>query len=143
MTVPSPADFQALTVLYGEYSRSFDSGSGGECAALFADDGSFVLGDRPAIRGRDALGDFFGGAATGRTHHHVSNILVEKIGSDSARGSASVLVLRVEEDRVCLTTIGRYEDVFTRVDGQWKIQQRNVIPTLPERLAGAVLAHTD
>ncbi len=135
-------DIHELTSLYSEYSWAFDSGRGADCAALFTDDGIFRNGENPPIEGRPDLEAFFVRAAGNGTRHQVSNIRLSGTEGEHAHGAAYVLVLRTEEDKLRLVTMGEYHDTFARIDGAWKIEERRVAPTLSERLAGAVLAES-
>lgn len=140
----SPTDTQALTAIYSQYSWCFDSGRAADCAALFAPTGRFVVGADIPVIGQEALVAFFSAAAskgTG-TQHFVSNIVMDSISESRARGSAYVLVLRVDEDALRLVTMGHYADDFVLIDGQWRIEQRAVSSSLPAGLANAVLTQS-
>ncbi|MDV2477575.1 nuclear transport factor 2 family protein [Rhodococcus zopfii] len=138
-------DRMGMTELYARYSTSFDTGDAPGCVELFTDDGTFTVTGREPVVGKEALAQFFG-VATQRsagTHHIVSNIMVEKVSTDRARGSAHVLALRVDGDTVRLAALGRYRDEFAKVDGRWLIHVRCVDSGVPDSLIGAVVVRPD
>jgi len=130
--------------LYARYSASFDSGDVQGCIELFSEGGTFTIIGREPVAGREALTQFFRVAAerSAGIHHIVSNILVEKVSVDRARGSAHVLAVRVEGDTVCLAALGRYRDEFIKVDGRWLLHARRVESAVPDSLVGAVIGQS-
>jgi uncharacterized protein (TIGR02246 family) len=139
------ADRVAITELYARYSTSFDTGDVPGCIELFTEDGTFTVTGREPVAGTAALAQFFAAAAqrSAGTHHIVSNILVEKMSTDRARGSARVLALRVDGETVRLAALGRYRDEFAKVDGRWLIHTRCVDSGVPDSLVGAVVVRPD
>jgi ketosteroid isomerase-like protein len=134
-------DRLAITELYARYSTYFDSGDGQACSALFTDDGTFAVAGREPVTGRAALTQFFG-VATERSagiRHFVSNILVQQVSADRARGTAHVLALRVDGDTVRLAALGRYSDEFAKVGGDWLVHIRSVESDVPAELIGAAV----
>ncbi len=138
-------DQVAITELYGRYSTSFDGGDGAGCVELFTENGTFTMTGREPVAGRAALTQFFVAAAerSAGIHHTVSNILVEKVSVDRARGSAHVLAVRVDGDTVRLAALGRYRDEFVKVGGRWLVHTRCVESAVPDSLIGAVIVRPD
>lgn len=141
-----PAEEQvAITELYARYSSAFDAGDAEGCVELFTEDGIFTVPGRESVVGRDALTQFFRAAVqrSSGTHHIVSNILVERVSTDRAEGTAHVLALRVDGETVRLAALGRYHDEFAKVDGHWLVHTRRVESRVPDSVIGAVIARPD
>lgn len=138
----STVDRLAIVELYGRYSQAFDGGQAHVCTDLFTADGVFSNKGRTEIVGGAALLEFFSAAAarSAGTRHVVSNIVLETLSPDRARGSAYVVVLRIDSAGLTLVTMGDYTDEFARVDGRWRIAKRLYAPAIPDGLAGVVLA---
>ncbi len=93
--------------------------------ALFAEDGEMDTGDRPPVRGREALLDEYRKMITGPdlmpfVHDH----LIELHG-DTAEGSAH-LDLRGTMDGVSMVGAGWYEDHYVRTAAGWRFQRRKL-----------------
>ncbi len=110
------------------YAHLVDRGRIDELVLLFAEDGTLEAGDRPPARGRAAIRAFFmdtaarlAGASTRRLiRHHVSNLVIEVSGPESA--SAESYFLALAEGGV--DHWGRYRDRLVRRDGRWLFQHR-------------------
>jgi len=92
----------------------------------FADSAVLVVGER-RVEGRDAIFEFFGGAAATiaakeRTKHVITNTLVTEEGDDLVTTSY-FQVLRSWG----IANWGRYHDRLARADGRLQITQREVV----------------
>lgn len=134
-------DRLAVTEIYARYAHAFDDARAHDCAALFVADGTFASQGRTPITGHEALEAFFTQATTRSpgARHFTSNIILDAVGPDRVDGSAYVMVLRITDDSVRLSSLGVYRDEFVRTDRGWLIQSRHFAPAIPEALAGAVL----
>ena len=134
-TIPPAAirellDKQAITEIIYQYCRGIDRMDRELTLACWHEDGT------------DSHGNLYTGTAQGfvdwvwpvhegmeRTQHTIHNILIEVHGDDAYSESYWTVHLRVPagdglED---IVGAGRYTDHFTRRDGTWKIQHRDVI----------------
>ena len=110
------------------YAHLVDRGRIDELVGLFAEDGVLEAGDRPAVRGRDALRAFFLGtgerlaAASSRPliRHHVSNVQIDVRSADAADAVSYFLALTERG----VDHWGRYRDRFVRVGERWLFQHR-------------------
>ena len=128
----STDDRLALQDLYARYAYAFDSADADRWAALFTRDGRFAPPAMPEVVGTAALRAFAAARAEDAPgmRHLMSNVLVEP-ADDGARGTAYFLCLRLGPDGLFrLRNFGRYDDVFEREDGTWKIATRTVVSEL-------------
>ncbi|MGW1546864.1 nuclear transport factor 2 family protein [Streptomyces sp. NPDC002346] len=123
---------QRLTV---EYAHRIDHGRAVSVADLFTEDGAWRSPTIDAV-GRDRLRAFFArrDALTDRvTRHVVTNIAVDVLDADHARGRSVAVELRDDRsaDGLAVDTrpaiVGDYEDAFVRVDGRWLFRERRVV----------------
>lgn len=128
-------DRVAIEDLMWRYVRALDSFNPEAYAAVFTEDGEFASGANPT-KGREALREMVAGLAAGRNensapmHHMIVNSNLEFTGENTARfhsywmtvfGPAGEAPLRV-------AAVGRGVDELERVDGEWLIKSRNVMP---------------
>jgi hypothetical protein len=114
--------------LVAAYAHLADTGRFDELARLFTEDGVLHGGDAPEARGRDSILRFLAGTGqdlrdvtpVALIRHHVSNLRIEVVGPDAARGAAYFLVVT---DRGP-DHWGRYRDEYARVDGRWRFRHR-------------------
>jgi hypothetical protein len=103
-------------------------------ASLFTEDGTLELPRRKLV-GREAiLGDFKPRPGT-VTLHYCTNIVVEIIDSENARGTTHLLSLGHESDKEITAfplpmpvarTGGIYHDTYFRQDGVWLFRSRRL-----------------
>ena len=119
---------EAIRELVASYAHLADSGRFEELLALFTEDGVLHGGDAPEAHGRDAIQGFLTGAGADLKsvtraafiRHHVSNLRIDVVAPDEARGVAYFLVVTERG----LDHWGRYRDVYTRIEGQWLFRHR-------------------
>lgn len=114
--------------LVASYAHLADGGRFDDLVALFTEDGVLHGGDSPEAHGRDAILSFLRGTGSDLRRvtrmplirHHVTNLRIEALGQDEARGAAYFLVVT---DRGP-DHWGRYRDVYARVGGRWLFRYR-------------------
>ena len=137
-TTDRERDEREIANLIVRYARLIDDGRAPEAAELFADDGSWWLGDECKAVGRNAVRALLSrrGANLARTSRHVcSNLLVEVADDGTSATSSCVLTLwRVDRDEPAPhpvagpAPVGDYVDQFVRADAGWRIQRRELRP---------------
>jgi uncharacterized protein (TIGR02246 family) len=119
---------EAIRETIASYAHHADSGRFEELADLFAPDGVLEVRGEPPIAGREAIRAFLTGVGVSLAdasdvpiiRHHVSNVTIELIGPDEARGACYFLAITEHG----LDHWGRYRDHFVRVDGRWLFEHR-------------------
>jgi uncharacterized protein (TIGR02246 family) len=114
--------------LVAAYAHLADGGRFDELLQLFTEDGILHGGDAPPAQGRDAIRAFLTGTGAdlrevtpvALIRHHVSNLRIEMVSPDEARGVAYFLVVT---DRGP-DHWGRYRDVYARHDDRWLFRHR-------------------
>lgn len=120
-----------------DFVHRLDLGEPDSVAELFTEDGTWEWpppGDGRRIRGREALGMYFGSRPADRLSRRLmSNVLVTVTSPDTATGTAYFTTYRVDDYRAGgpvpagpPVRVGHYEDVFRRVDGSWLIASRTL-----------------
>jgi hypothetical protein len=135
-----PADRQEIEDLISSYSRSFDSHEIDDFLALFTSDATLEFyaagASAPLVSaaGTDALRALvakrFGllEARAVRSRHFQTNTLLALHADGVVNGTTLLnLVWQIGEDRPTTVMTGVYVDVFTRVDGHWKIARRTLL----------------
>jgi uncharacterized protein (TIGR02246 family) len=131
------AEIQALVA---RYVTALDTLDADGYAGVFAEDADFdVAGTK--YHGRSEIVKVVTGLqasraaaeAEGQTqarlYHTLSNTEIELLGADEARHRSYWQTVRVGPDNVITVgAMGRYEDLLVKLDGQWFIQSRKVVP---------------
>jgi uncharacterized protein (TIGR02246 family) len=109
--------------LTARYCFAVADGDAATIVDLFTDDGVFKIRGRE-VRGRDALREFYGGAAEGVTPKpFIQNHVIEVTGDD-ASGRCGVEIRMVNKGEA-YTVAGHYADTYRRVDGRWRFAERD------------------
>jgi len=119
------ADDAAIRDLARRYAHCVWQRDAAGAADLFAPDGEMNTGDRPVIRGRDAVRTAYEEIfTTSELYPMVHNHVIE-LDDDRASGTCYLdLRARVDgEDRV---GSGFYQDQYVRLDGAWKFASRKL-----------------
>lgn len=132
-------DTLAVESLMDQYAARLDARDLDGYAGLFAKDGIWQTGNsrhRGPAEIKAMLVGIFGtpppGFVNTEDYHLVSNVEVELIDRDHARGHSRYLyVLRGENGSPHPVLAGRYEDEFVREGGEWKILHRTDFPVMP------------
>lgn len=114
--------------LVAGYAHLADTGRFDALLELFTEDGVLHGGDRPEARGRDAIRAFLSGTgsslkdvtAAPLIRHHVSNLRIELVSPDEARGTSYFFVVT---DRGP-DHWGRYRDEYVRRGDRWLFRHR-------------------
>jgi uncharacterized protein (TIGR02246 family) len=133
-------DLEAIRRLLLDYRRHLDGKDFRAYADLFALDGEFIAGPGGSIRakGREdifALVDGMRGSLltdeTGDDVHVAVNDRIDLDGDRATATSTWVYVLRGDGDVPDVAKVGRYDDLLTREDGQWKFLRREAPCDIP------------
>ena len=119
---------ESIRNLVASYAHLADGGRFEELLELFTEDGVLHGGDAPEAKGRDAIRAFLTGTGAdlksvtrmSLIRHHVSNLRIEVVDRDSARGVAYFFVVT---DRGP-DHWGRYRDEYARAGDRWLFRHR-------------------
>jgi hypothetical protein len=138
--VQAVVDRTLIRELMDTYGVVHDMGTPEEYADLFADDGEIATGGPGGIKGRQALiaqarrdherFDVEKGAdgkPTSIMRHLISNAQITLTGPNTANGTCYVTTV-VKKGAVgpAILSISRYLDSYTKKDGRWRIQRREI-----------------
>jgi ketosteroid isomerase-like protein len=124
-TVQRLADLEAIRDLAHRYAHCVWQRDAAQAIALFTDDGVMDTGDRPPIRGHQALLEAYEHMlGTAELHPFVHSHVIE-IDGDGARGTC-YLDLRAAIEGRSMIGAGFYEDEYARVAGTWKFRSRKL-----------------
>jgi hypothetical protein len=139
-SVQAVIDRTLIRELLDQYGVVHDLGSAEEYADLFADDGEIVAGPG-TVKGRQALmaqarrdHERFNketgadGKPTSIMRHLISNAQISVTGPDSAIGTCYVTTV-VKKGAVgpAILSVSRYSDRYSKKDGRWRIQRREIV----------------
>ena len=141
-SIQDVVDRTLIRELMDRYGIVHDSGSPEEYADLFTEDGEIAVapGAPAIVKGRQALleqarrdHERFGteptanGGTTSIMRHLISNAQITLTGEDSATGTCYVTtVVKKGDIGPTILSISRYTDNYTKQDGQWLIQRREI-----------------
>ena len=136
------ADRTLIRELMDRYGIVHDSGTPEEYADLFMPDGEIAVaaGGPAIVKGRQALmaqarrdHERFGNepAANGKTtsimRHLISNSQITLTGPDAATGTCYVTtVVKKGDIGPAILSISRYTDRYAKLNGEWRIQRREI-----------------
>ena len=132
------SDEQAIANLVFRYAEAIDAGDFDAVGRLFEHGTYRGQADAGAASASgEAVGRLLAKTTrryddgTPRTVHVTTNLLIE-IDDDRSRGTCRsvFLVNQVVGGRLQPIIAGRYEDVFERVDGEWRFADRLILPSL-------------
>jgi 3-phenylpropionate/cinnamic acid dioxygenase small subunit len=149
-------DRQAIEqLLMGDYPRALDSNNWAAYAALFAKDGTLIMGGGATkLQGPAAIQQYFGSrptpgaaaaaapspcpvpAGTNRSEHVVTNLTLQ-IDGNTATDQAYWQTIVTRECKSVVAGAGHYEDVLKREDGGWMFFKRAIIDDIPPKSAPA------
>jgi 3-phenylpropionate/cinnamic acid dioxygenase small subunit len=154
-------DRQAIEqLLMGDYPRALDSNDWAAYAALFAKDGTLIMGGGATRRtGPAAIQEYFSsrptpGAAApatpsacpvpagGHRSEHVVTNLTLQINGDTATDQAYWQTIVTRDCKSVVAGAGHYEDVLKREDGHWKFFKREIIDDIPPKTTATPAATT-
>jgi 3-phenylpropionate/cinnamic acid dioxygenase small subunit len=119
-------DELAIRRTLAAYCVLVDDGDFAAVAELFAPDGSFAYRGEVAT-GRDAIVHWFdeNHPPERRGKHVCVNPLIDVDGG-RATVVSDFLFLRFIDGTLTTKFVGRYRDAFVRVDGEWRIERRDI-----------------
>ena len=133
-----PSDRDAVVALLAAYADAIDAGDFAAVADVLADaeiqteDGTVVANGRDEVLALYGATTTLHADGTPRTAHLVTNVVVEPgDGPDELRARSRFVVFQAT-DLVSLqpVVVGRYDDLFRRVDGAWRFTRRRMAPQL-------------
>jgi hypothetical protein len=114
-------DIRNLVALYPVRCDDLDAEA---WAALFADDGALVLGNR-RIQGRDNLVPWLNKVqARARYRHMMLNAAITIDSPTTAHGSLDMVLLRLEGEKWVIDGAPRYTDKYVKTADGWKFLER-------------------
>ena len=116
-------DKEEIRELTALYCHSVAAGEGKAIAALFCDDGSFMMNKRKT-EGRAALDKFYGGIIENPPIPFIQNHVIDEYTPTEARGRCSVEIRMVQKGE-SVTAAGWYSDSYRKVDGKWRFAARD------------------
>lgn len=137
--------------LQSRYALAHDLTDPAMYAAVFTEDAELYGADRLLARGREALyaiavndrKRFNAGAADnersfGALRHILTNSVIELGGDTTASGFCYVMTIVVRpEGGPEILSVGRYEDEYRKVDGEWLIAKREIVMDMGNSELGA------
>src|ERR1700689_3066383 len=154
-------DRQAIEqLLMGDYPRALDSNDWAAYAALFAKDGTLIMGGGSTKRtGPAAIQEYFSARPApappasaapspcpvppgGHRSEHVVTNLTLQLNGDMATDQAYWQTIVTRDCKSVVAGAGHYEDVLKREDGHWKFFKREIVDDIPPRTTPAPSAST-
>jgi ketosteroid isomerase-like protein len=123
------SDAEEIRKLIARYAQSVDDGKFDVLSSLFASDGEWVtpLG---TMHGPQEIYDFMANSERDRSsdakmkHLALNNIIDIDVDGESATAWSDFLLVRAGPNGGTIVRGGRYEDAFTKEDGQWRFARR-------------------
>lgn len=108
--------------LIADYANRNDAADWAGVAALFADDGRLARPTAPNdwITGREAILAAFLARPARTTRHLCTNIVIDVIDRDTARGHSAVALFLADD----LVKIGSFDDAFVHTAAGWRFAER-------------------
>jgi hypothetical protein len=123
-------DVTAITAVQNAYAVGIDMRDWPGLRGCFADDATISFGRPSRVGGLEEFMEWAPvfHAALGETLHQITTHQV-RLGSREANASCYLHAVLLDAGGGASTSVfGRYDDVFTRVDGRWLIRQRRFRP---------------
>jgi len=122
-TVRELADLEGIRDLVRRYAHCVWQRDAVGAIGLFTDDGEMNTGNRPPIRGRQALLEAYEAMFASSEYHPMVHNHVIDLQGDAATGTC-YLELHARIDGVDKIGAGHYRDHYVRVGGVWKFASR-------------------
>lgn len=109
--------------LIADYANRNDAADWAGVAALFVEDGRLARPTAPDdwITGHDAILSAFLARPARTTRHLCTNIVIDVIDRDRARGYSAVALFLADD----LVKIGSFDDAFVRTAEGWRFAERH------------------
>ncbi|MGD9996832.1 MAG: nuclear transport factor 2 family protein [Ilumatobacteraceae bacterium] len=119
-------DRTQIADLLHSYAFAIDDQDWGRLLDVFSDRCTADYGRFGCFESAQAVHDWMRDAHVGLTSHHaLANVVIELRGDDaSARSYVTVTIQRTDDPSTMLRTGGEYRDRLSRVDGRWRISER-------------------
>lgn len=123
----------AIEALVAEFAWRIDHGEAARVPELFTQDGRFAV-PGSAVEGQDQLTEAFSARErqSHTTRHVCTNLRLEILAEDRARGTVLVTLYRHDRERLgelMPFAVNDYEDRYERgVDERWRFAERCVVP---------------
>ncbi|HEY3485808.1 MAG TPA: nuclear transport factor 2 family protein [Ilumatobacteraceae bacterium] len=120
-------DHVAITQLLHRYAFTIDDQTWDDLLDIFTDSCRADYGQFGSFDSSQAVTDWMRDAHVGlKSHHAIANVTADVDGDRAtARSYVTVTILTTTETPSMLRTGGEYRDVLTRVDGRWRIAERD------------------
>lgn len=112
---------EAIRALRARYHELVNEDAGNRLYELFAPDAYVAYGGRPEVRGRDNIQAFFASFPVQSARQFIHSHVVQVQG-DQGTGS-SYLDGRPVRDGKSFYVVGRFDDEYIRLEGQWFFQR--------------------
>ncbi|CAN7642127.1 nuclear transport factor 2 family protein [Acidovorax sp. LjRoot38] len=112
---------EAIRALRARYHELVNEDAGNRLYELFAHDAHVAYGGRPEVRGRDNIRAFFASFPVQTARQFIHSHVVQVQG-DRGTGS-SYLDGRPVRDGKSFYVVGRFDDEYIRLEGQWLFQR--------------------
>jgi uncharacterized protein (TIGR02246 family) len=133
-------DKDAIEAVLVRYTHALDALDADKYASVFAEDAVFDMGREQRV-GRDQIRDIIVGLKNSRAereaagtatptlmHHVMTNATLEIVSDDEAHHYAYwMTILGGADDKYTVASMGHYEDVLVKRDGEWLIQSRKLL----------------
>jgi ketosteroid isomerase-like protein len=127
-------DIEEIRALLLDYGRHLDSRDFAAYSRLFAKDGIWS-GGFGTVEGPAAIQAFMEknlpGANSGKTHHILSNFLIDVRGDAATASSRWQFVTGGTENKPTVAQSGRYDDTLVRENGRWRFKKRVASTDIP------------
>lgn len=115
----------AFQTAIAAYAQALDTGRVEEVADLFWADGVAEIAGIGTFEGQEAIRKGYAAfAPTQPQLHLVANTVVTPVTEDEATAVSNLAYFQRGEDGWAVQMVGRYDDVLTRRDGEWRFRKR-------------------
>lgn len=129
---------EAIRALRSRYHELINEDQGRRLYELFTDDGAVVYNGRPEARGRDNIRRFFENFPVQFARQFIHQHIIE-VDGDRGRGSSWLDGRPVREGK-SYYVVGRFDDEYERIGGQWFFSR--VVLTVHYMIEAAEQWHT-
>lgn len=112
---------EAIRALRARYHELVNEDAGQRLYELFAPDAAVAYGGRPEVRGRENIRAFFASFPVQSARQFIHNHVVDVEGNHGT--GFSYLDGRPVRDGRSYYVVGRFDDEYIRLDGQWMFQR--------------------
>ncbi|MEU6357276.1 nuclear transport factor 2 family protein [Streptomyces sp. NPDC047072] len=107
------------------YAQALDAGRVDDLADLFWADGVAEIAGIGTFEGQEAIRKGYAAFAPAQPQLHlVANTVVTPVSEDEATAVSNLAFFQRGEAGWAVQMVGRYDDVLTRRDGEWRFQKR-------------------